>query len=123
MRIRLPAGLWQHSLMKREKLSEIDDIVNFTVHYSSKKAYVEIINLVEKLIIKEFGVKPKKRRHKIEKYKGTHFYFKYKNIPIEFIIKDKRSDISFEHKVEHSINQRKKERLKQITHQASCDFL
>ncbi|MDD2678688.1 MAG: hypothetical protein PHG04_00155 [Candidatus Nanoarchaeia archaeon] len=110
MRIRQPAGLWQHSLMKNIPLNEIDDIFSIQMLHSSKDLR-RIIKTVSE-ILKEKGHCFEKKILRIEQYKGHHFYFKIKSAPFEIMVRDLKSNVSIEHKISHSITQKRAQRLK-----------
>lgn len=108
-RVRQPAGLYQHHLMKNIPINEVDDIVSIQIEYKNRiNTVLKDINCYLK---NRFG-KIKRRTLYIGKYKGYHFYFKYKKLPFEVMIRDLKSDISIEHKIQHSVNQKKYYRSK-----------
>jgi hypothetical protein len=108
-RVRQPAGLYQHHLMKNIPMNKIDDIVSIQIEYKDKiDAILKDINCYLK---SRFG-KIKKRTLYIGRYIGYHFYFKYEKLPFEVMVRDLKSDTSIEHKIQHSINQKKYYRFK-----------
>jgi hypothetical protein len=110
-RIRYPAGLYHHHLMRKIPLNMIDDTISIQILYQNKNQTGEIVRTTQKYL-KNIFKDIKKRTIQIGRYKGYHFYFSYKKVPFEVMIRDLRSDISIEHKIEHSINQKKYYRLK-----------
>lgn len=111
LRLRKPASIFHHHLMKKIPLNAIDDMVSLQVCYKAKNAFDDVCTVLEeeltKILIKLF----KKKMLQIGKYRGCHFYFLFNNVPFEIMIRDLRSDLSALEKVKHSIAQKRHARL------------
>jgi len=105
-RLRRPAGLFQHHLMKKVPLSKVDDLMSIQVFYKNKSKTKIIVGEIDSYVKSKFKNSLRKRL-RIGGYKGYHFYFNYKNVPFEIMVRDLRSNLSMENKIKHSINQKK----------------
>lgn len=111
LRIRKEAGLYHHHLMKNIPLNSIDDIVSIQVIYSNKNKIYDIIKATSLCLKRNFKTRICRKTLKIKRYKGYHFYLQYNSVPFEFIIRDLDSNISIDHKIEHSVDQKRRQRL------------
>lgn len=110
-RIRQPAGLFQHHLMKQEPLSKINDIVSFQIYYSNEFSFPSVCRLTKSALSTITKADFQRKLLKLEEYRGYHLYFLYKDTPFEIMVRDLRSNIAIKHKIEHSIKQKIEQRL------------
>jgi hypothetical protein len=110
-RIRRSEGLFHHHLMKQVPMHTIDDIISFQISYVSKDNFNNICSLVERALTQELDCKIQRNELRLENYRGTHFYFLINKVPVEVMIRDLDSDTTIEHKIEHSVTQKREQRL------------
>jgi len=110
-RIRKPAGLLYHGLMKHQKLTDIDDVVSFDVLYTDANNFSDICDLIDEKLKTLFGNKITRKTLTLEEYSGCHFYFLLKGTTLEVMIRNLASNTSIEHKILHSVKQKRLNRL------------
>lgn len=109
-RIMIPSGLCKESLKYKFTKKKIlgSDFVSFNILYTNRYRYFpDVVNDLENFLKLNFGSKIIRDDKVKGRYRGTHFYVNYKNVPLEFKVRNMKSDLSLIEKKRYRILERR----------------